>query len=135
MKVKELFTKYQQQRHTCLSIDQFSSMMLMYPALLVATADGDYDELEKRNLVSALQESAGEDAFIAFEMYAELSHLVDASAETKEMIFSCIKEEIANRKELQDIIVELMTSTAECSDGISETEQKMINEIKANLNL
>ena len=47
MKVKELFTKYQQQRHTCLSIDQFSSMMLMYPALLVATSDGDYDELEK----------------------------------------------------------------------------------------
>lgn len=135
MELKELFFKYQQQRLSCLDIDQFASMMLMYPALLVATADGNYEELEKRNLVSAVQEAAGDDPFIAFEMYAELSHLVNANYETKEMIFSCIKTEIAERKDLQEIIIELMLSSAKSADNISNTEQQIINEIRDLLNI
>ncbi len=48
MNLKDYFKDYQTKRNTCLDENQFSSLLMMYPSILVATADGEFDALEKQ---------------------------------------------------------------------------------------
>ena len=53
MNLKDLFDWYNEKRNTNLELDDFSSLLMMFPAVLVANADGDFDSLEKQNLAHA----------------------------------------------------------------------------------
>lgn len=130
MNINELFTSYQQKRNTCLNQDYFSSLLIMYPAALVAIADGKFSEFEKANLVSALKEAADGNELILCEMYSELCYLCYAEAEYKQTVLECIKTELETRPEIKLMILELMISTAESEQGISEIEKQKIDELK-----
>ena len=133
MKLVEYFKDYQTKRNTCLDENQFSSMLMMYPSILVATADGDFDPLEKQNLAESVKEAADGDILVACEMYSELSYLITADNNVKNQALTCIKDEIADKSEIKSIILELMTSMAEASEGVSEIEEKRIAELKTEL--
>ncbi|MBR3959666.1 MAG: hypothetical protein IKJ81_06450 [Bacteroidales bacterium] len=135
MKLQEFYDMYQAQRHSCLSIDQFSSLLVMYPAGLVALADGTFDKLEKQNIVAAIKGAADEDELVMCEMYKEFCHMLCADATLRYVALECIKEETNGKGELKSIIAELMTSTAEAADGISDKEKKAIDDMKKLLNL
>jgi len=133
MTLTDYFKDYQTKRNTCLDENQFSSLLMMYPAVLVATADGDFDALEKQNLAESVKESAEGNILVACEMYSELSYLITADNNVKKQTLTCIKDEIADKSEIKSIILELMTAIAESSEGISEVEEKKIAELKTEL--
>jgi len=133
MKLTDYFKDYQTKRNTCLDENQFSSLLMMYPSVLVATADGDFDALEKQNLAESVKESAEGNILVACEMYSELSYLITADNNVKKQILTCIKDEIADKSEIKSMILELMTAMAEATEGVSEVEEKKIAELKTEL--
>ncbi len=135
MKLTDYYKDYQSKRNTCLDEDQFSSLLMMYPATIIATSDGVFDALEKQNLAESVKEAAAGDILIACEMYSELSFLITANKEVADEALSCIKEEIADKEDLKSMILELMTAIAEISDGVSEIEAKKMNELKTLLSI
>jgi hypothetical protein len=135
MKLKDYFKDYQAKRNTCLDEDQFSSLLMMYPSALVATADGDFDALEKQNLAESVKEAAENNILIACEMYSELSYLITAGNDVRELALSCIKDEIDDKSDIKGMILELMTAMAEASDGISGAEKTKIEELKTELSI
>jgi len=133
MNVKNLFDWYNGKRNTNLELDDFSSLLMMFPSVLVANADGDFDSLEKQNLAHACYGLEAE-PHVTCEMYSELCFL--AKTEDEELlgnIFSCLKTESKNNEEAQLIIIDLMIKMAQASDGISADESSKIKEIKEKL--
>ena len=106
---------------------------MMYPSVLVATADGDFDALEKQNLAESVKEAADGNILVACEMYSELSYLISADNNVKKQALTCIKDEIADKSEIKSMILELMTAMAEASDGVSDVEAQKISELKTEL--
>lgn len=133
MKLTDYFKDYQTKRNTCLDENQFSSLLMMYPSLLVAKADGDFDALEKQNLAESVKEAADGNILVACEMYSELSYLITADNNVKKQTLTCIKDEIADKSEIKSMVLELMTAMAEASEGVSEVEEKKITELKTEL--
>jgi hypothetical protein len=130
MKLTDYYKLYQSRRNTCLDENQFSSLLVMYPSVLVATSDGNFYALEKQNLAEAVKEASDGNNLITCEMYSELVFLTKAPENEMKEALSCIKDEIENRPELQTIILELMNSMAESSEGISDIEIRKIKELK-----
>jgi tellurite resistance protein len=133
MKLTDYFKDYQTKRNTCLDENQFSSLLMMYPSVLVATADGNFDALEKQNLAESVKEAADGNILVACEMYSELSYLISADNNVKKQALTCIKDEIADKPEIKSMILELMTAMAEASDGVSDVEAQKISELKTEL--
>ena len=92
MQITDYYNDYQVKRNTCLSLNQFTSMLMMYPSILVAIADGEFDALEKQNLAESLKQAAESNTLIACEMYSELSYLMKANDEVKEDLLINIKK-------------------------------------------
>ena len=135
MKITDYYKDYQVNRNTCLSLNQFTSMLMMFPSILVAMADGEFDALEKQNLSESVKEAAESNTLIACEMYSELSHLMRANVDVKEDLLINIKNEISNKPDIKSLILDLMTSMAESSEGISEIEFKTISTLKDKLSI
>lgn len=130
MTLKNLYDWYNEKRNTNLELDDFSSLLMMFPAVLVANADGNFDSLEKQNLAHSCYGLEAEPP-ITCEMYSELCFL--AKTEDQDFInniFSCIKAESNNNEEAQLIITNLMIEMAQASDGISQEESDKIKELK-----
>ncbi len=131
MNISELYDWYNGKRNTTLSEDNFSSMLMMFPSVLVANADGDFDALEKQNLSASCYGLEAE-PWITSELYSELCYLASTTdAEMHKNLFACIKSESKSNEEAKLIITDLMIQMAKSSDGISEEESSKINEIKS----
>lgn len=135
MTLNQLFEKFKDNAGYCLEIDEFSSVMAMYPAALVAVADGEFGQMERVNIISALKISASENDLAMCEMYRLLNDLLALNEEGKAEVLNMIKEEIADRPEIKLVILELMISTAESEDGISEEEKAAIDNMKSVLSI
>jgi hypothetical protein len=136
MKFSELFKSYSGERRTVLSENQFASLLLMYPSVLVANCDDDFDALERQNLAISCKSAAGEDVLFAAELYNELMYCISKEGEKwKNDFFDVINQSLSSEPESKKLILDLMISMAESSDGISQEEADTINSIKLSLNL
>jgi hypothetical protein len=137
MKFSELFKSYSEERGTVLSENQFASLLLMYPSVLVASCDGDFDALERQNLAISCNSAAGEnDVLFAAELYCELMYCISSEGKKwRNLFFDVMKENLSNDSDTKQLVLNLMTSMAESSDGISNEELETINSIKQSLNL
>ena len=135
MTFKEFYTKINAGSCYCLDFDDVSSVLMMYPASLVAIADGEFSHFERMNLLSALKEAASGNEFKMCEMYHLLCNLMLLDEGEKTELLNTIKEEIAERAELKLIILQLMLSTAESEDGISDVEKYAIDNLKSILSI
>lgn len=137
MKFSELYKSYLEERRTALSENQFAALLLMYPSVLVASCDGDFDALERQNLAISCNAAAGEnDVLFAAELYCELMYCIsDEGKKWKSVFFDVMKESLSIDSESKDVVMNLMTSMAESSDGVSEEEKETISSIKQSLNL
>ena len=135
MTLNELYRKFNADSRYCLDIDDVSSVLMMYPAALVAVADGEFSHFERANLASALKEASSENDFKMCEMYHLLCNLMLLNEGEKAELLNTIKEEIADKAELKLIILQLMISTAEAEDGISEIEKLAIDNLKSILSI
>ena len=135
MTLNQLFEKFQTQYGCCLDIDDFSSVLVMYPASLVALADGEFSQLERENIINALKESASGNDFKTCEMYRMLCKIMELPSDDKVALLKSMNEEIADRPEIKKIILELMISTADSDNGISKEEKTAIDLLKNILSL
>ena len=135
MTLTDYFKDYQSKRNTCLDENQFSSLLMMFPSILVATSNGNFDILEKQNLAESVKEASENNILIACEMYSELSYLVSTDENNKKQVLNCIKNEISDKSEIKSMILELMNSMAEASEGVSDEELNKINELKTILSI
>jgi len=137
MKFSELFKSYSEERETVLGENQFASLLLMYPSVLVASCDGDFDALERQNLAISCNSAAGDnDVLFAAELYSELMYCISKEGgKWRNLFFDVIKENLSNDSESKHLVMNLMSSMAESSDGISNEELETINSIKQSLNL
>jgi len=130
MEIQKCHEWYVEDRSTFLTVNHFSSMIMMLPATLVASSDGDFDELEKQNLANSCKEIDSNE-HVGFEIYSELSFLVGAHAENhRNKILDCIKTELSKDQSHSELILEMMTEMADSSDGISDTEAAKIAELR-----
>ena len=97
MTLNQLFEKFQTQYGCCLDIDDFSSVLVMYPASLVALADGEFSQLERENIINALKESASGNDFRTCEMYRMLCKILELPSDDKVALLKSMNEEIADR--------------------------------------
>ncbi|MDR0926413.1 MAG: hypothetical protein LBO69_01430 [Ignavibacteria bacterium] len=135
MTVTEFYNEYQTKRKTCLDEGEFTAMLVMYPAVLVGYADKHLDKDEKKNFVASLAEIAKEDEVVAYETYSELTYLMLAQKPRRDEALGCLKEYLQENAEDKELVIALMNSMAETSDGISAVEQKKIDELKTILSL
>jgi hypothetical protein len=136
MTYSELYDNYRNERKTVLSENQFASLLLMYPSVLVAYADNDFDALERQNLAISCSSAAGDDKLFAAELYCELMYTITADGEKWKSIFlEVIKANLASDSDSAQIVNDLMISMAESSDGISDEEQAVIDFVKSSLNI
>lgn len=134
MKIEEYFKELQSRHNYCLDFNDFSSTLALYPATLVAMADGEFSALERGNIISALKEATDND-IVLFEMYRLLNNLIELDANEKASLLQSIKEAIADKPDLKAIVLELMVSTADADDGISNEEAALIDELKTTLSI
>ena len=140
--MKNLHQEYQKERNININEDLFYSMVFLYPPVLIAKADGIFDDTEKEyiaNLSAALALEIFENEQEA-ESNAELvfNELLFLSSEGASLWHDKFINELKiNLVEPEDKakMLEMLTQTAEVSNGISIEERKMISEIKKSLNI
>lgn len=135
MVLNEFFDFYQTKRHCCLDLNSFSSLLIMFPAAKVAMADGEFSEFEKQNLVAALKEACQGNDLLMCEMYLEMCYLLNVDGEMLQELHTCMRTELDGKADVKLIVLELMISTAESDNGISEVEKQKIDEYKSLLNI
>lgn len=135
MEILKCHEWYTAERGTFLTIDHFSSMIMMLPSVMVAGSDGDFDELEKQNLANSCKE-IDSNAHVGFEIYSELCYLMSSGAENhRNTVIGCIKAELEKDHGHGELIIEMMTEMADSSDGISDTEAAKIAELRSVLSI
>lgn len=135
MEIQKCHEWYAAERGTFLTIDHFSSMIMMLPSVMVAGSDGDFDELEKQNLANSCKE-IDSNLHVGFEIYSELCYLLSPGAENhRNTVLDCIKAELSKDQSYGELIIEMMTEMADSSDGISDTEAAKIAELRSVLSI
>lgn len=135
MELKKCHEWYVSERGTFLTIDHFSSMIMMLPSVIVAGSDGYFDELEKQNLANACKE-IDSNLHVCFEIYSELCYLLSPGSESyRNTLMDCIKGELYKDQSYGELIIEMMTEMADSSDGISDTEAAKIAELRSVLSI
>lgn len=130
MALLSIFNKLNEKESYCLEFNDFTSCLVMYPAVLVAAADGEFGPFERANIISALKEATDGNDLKTCEMYRLITDLLKFNEEEKNELLAEMKEALDVNPDNKLMILELMISTAESEDGISEVEKNAIDALK-----
>lgn len=125
-----------------LSDEDLMSVILTYPACLVAAADGEVDETERLYLLS-MSESLGDDdasksdkaRLEAAERYRAFMWLLSQGSEIESMLINLIKPFCFADENLKSQISASMLGVAEASDGVSEAESAKMLQLSEDLGI
>ena len=138
--VTDLFTEYQKNCHTKLTLEQFTTLLTFFPSLLVIAADGVIEE-EEWIYVRYISRSMAETFIDDFDDNIEVSdlkklyYLVDSLRKWENKFLVALKEYLEDNPELKDDIVDIMYMFAEASDNDSIQEEQVIQEVMERLNI
>lgn len=143
--VTDLFTEYQKNCHTKLTLEQFTTLLTFFPSLLVIAADGVIEEEEwiyVRYISRSMAETFIDDFDDNIEVsdlkklyYSDLEYLVDSLRKWENKFLVALKEYLEDNPELKDDIVDIMYMFAEASDNDSIQEERVIQEVMERLNI
>ena len=118
------------------------SVLLTYPACLVAAADGVIDETERLFLLNVSEELGDGDVsdspvrrVKSAERYRAFMWLLNEKDTNDQMILDGLKDFLKSNPEASDQIKEMVWGMADASDGISEEEKVEISRICAALDI
>lgn len=139
MKNIDLLNEYGKSRNLQLNEDEFSSLVTLYPAVLVATADHVFDNEEKEYIADVVASSSLElydneeqAEKLAGILFNELLFLSQTDNQWQEKFLSVLAEELGS--EDKDELKQILLETAEVSKGISSEEKDEINRIMKIIN-
>ena len=125
-----------------LTDDELISVCLTFPGTLVAACDGDFDNDERLTMLDISEslsdgdEATDSDARLgSAERYRAFMWLLDNKKDLEDIIFSGIKEIIANDDQASANLVSMLHEVAETSDGISNVEMEEIKRISEKLGI
>jgi len=125
-----------------LSDNDLLSVLLTYPACLVAAADGEVDVAERLFLLNVSEELGGEDVsespdlrMRAAERYRAFMWLLNEKDKCDQIILDGLKDFLKSNKESANQIKEMVWGMAEASEGTSEIEKVEISRICAALDI
>tara|TARA_B100000989_G_scaffold148531_1_gene110703 strand:+ start:2477 stop:2935 length:459 start_codon:yes stop_codon:yes gene_type:complete len=122
-----------------LSDNEIISVILTYPACLIASSDGRVDDAERLFLMSISEilgdndSSSAENRLQAAERYRAFMWLLNSGEDTENFILSNLAMFCEESQDLQNQILSSMNGVAESSEGVSELELDKINEISSKL--
>ncbi len=134
MKSDDLFVAYKEARNLFISEDEFSILVTIFPAVLVATADHLFDEEEKEYIADLVTNAAlelyedGEKAEQAAALlFEELLFLSQVNNEWQEKFLSVLHDELEmeDKSELENMLLE----TADVNKKMSDEEKSEIDRI------
>ena len=125
-----------------LSDKEIISVILTFPACLVAAADGNVDQKERLQLMS-ISEGLGEsdvaesdkDRLAAAERYRAFMWLLNEREQCEVFLLDCLKEYYSLHSDTKEQAMEMLQGMAEVSDGVSESEKKEIERLSKALDL
>ena len=119
-----------------------ASVLLTFPAALVAAADEEVDETERLFLLKISEELGDDDAgtfhkarLESAERYRAFMWLLNEQESYEEIIFDGIKLLIEENSETGEHIKNMLWGMAEASEGVSELEKNEISRISEALGI
>ncbi|UZR93607.1 hypothetical protein [Chondrinema litorale] len=143
-KLSELQKKYQSERAHTLTEEQFGSLVLFYPSLLIIASDGKIDEeewlyvdyLAKFIADTFKNEISAEARDVLQEKYlAELKYLAENLEKWESAFIEVLKDYISVHEEVKEDVEDILHLFAEASDGKSDEEEIKIEELKGVLQI
>ena len=141
--VEEVLALTRKMTQTALGDEILYSVLMTLPSAFVAAADGEVDDVERQfifNMCDALADGEAEDgtperALLTADIYATVIGLTAHRSSIEGPLFAAIKEEAGNDSEFGGLLDRMLIGVAECSDGISDTENAEIGRIRAAMGL
>jgi len=142
--IEILYQEYHKNRNVHLSLEQFLYIASLFPSLLVCMADGKLDKEEWDGVLAITdalaQNYAGDNFSVSEEEVArmfriEFRYLLDNLDKWDKKFLNALKAHIDENHSEKEFIYETMHLLANVSDGISEAEQKTIDDLSKRLSL
>lgn len=143
---ENLYKKYCAERSASLTDQQFGSLVMFFPALLVIMSDGVVDEEEwiyvkylAKFISDTMKDEVAEEDLGALQevYYKELEYLVDPDhlERWKPEFLMVISEYVDGHPDVKEDIEDILYIFADASDGLSEEEEEQIELIKKELHI
>ena len=138
-KLEQLYRAYREETKTCLSIKEFSSLILTYPAFKVAISDGVFDVSERLFMLNICEglvresqdEITANEKLIIAELYAQYSYL--ANKPIWDILFIdllklYLEQNTNYKKDINEMIISV---AAESGDEDSKIEKESVKYLQS----
>ena len=143
-KIIKLRSTYEKEREHKLTTEQFSSLVLFFPSLLIIASDGEVDDEEWvyvnylakfiadtfKNDISAEARDELESQYLI-----ELTFLVNNLPTWEQPFLDALQDYISFNESVKEDVEDILYLFAEASDGKSEEEEEKIEELKEKLQI
>ncbi len=142
--IEILYQEYHKNRNVQLSLEQFIYIASLFPSLLVCMADGKLDKEEWEGVLAitdGLAQNYAEENYsvneeeLARMFRIEFRYLLDNIDKWDKKFLNALKSHIEENQSEKEFIYETMHLLANIADGISETEQRAIDDLSKRLSL
>lgn len=142
--IDQLFDEYRNASHTQLNSDQFGSLLIFFPSMLVVASDGQVDEdewvfmkyLSKFIADTYKDEIADEDRNMLQEAYLkELEFLMSNLSVWEEKFISTLHDALRDNPEVKEDVLDVLHLFADASEGESDLEANKIEALRVRLDL
>ncbi|MBX2844458.1 MAG: hypothetical protein KTR26_22035 [Flammeovirgaceae bacterium] len=139
---ESLHQKYQGVKSSQLNGDQFGTLVLFFPSLLVVASDGIIDEEEwvyvkylAKFMADTYKNDLDDEARESLESqyFAELNFLISNLEEWEPKFVDTLRAYLETNPLVKEDVLEILYLFAEASDGESEEETLKINSLKEEL--
>lgn len=140
----ELFEEYKKVSGSKLSSEQFSTLVMFFPALLVIASDGVIDQEEwiyvkylSKFMADTYKKEIPDQELAALNQayYAELEFLIDHLDVWESRFVDALSRHLEQFPGQKETVMETLHLFAEASDGESEEEAEKIEELTQKLHL
>lgn len=142
--IEILYHEYHKNRNIQLTLEQFIYIASLFPSLLVCMSDGKLDKEEWDGVLAitdGLAQNYAADNFTVSEeelarmFRIEFRYLLDNLDKWDRKFLNALKAHIDENQSEKEFIYETMYLLANAADGISETEQRAIDDLSKRLSL
>lgn len=140
----ELFEEYKKVSGSKLTGEQFNTLVMFFPALLVIASDGVIDQEEwiyvkylSKFMADTYKKVSTEQELAQLNQayYHELEFLIDGLEEWEGRFIDALGKHLTQFPDQKDTVVETLHLFAEASDGESDEEVEKIEELTEKLKL
>jgi hypothetical protein len=142
--LQNLYKDYKKTSGSAIVENQFGTLVMFFPSLLVVASDGVVDDEEKiyvkylakfmadtfKNEISPDERDSIEGSYLS-----DLEYLLDNLPDWEPKFIDTLKSYLETHEDAKEDIVDILYLFADASDGVSDDEEQKIEELKTILDL